>query len=443
MPRLSSSVHRSNRASVMGKWEELNVELLCPAARQTRSHPGWKRQKLEASIIEYGILDPLTINGANVIVDGHLRLELAKRLGIATVPVIRIEHLSDAELRAYAIAANKLPSVANYDLGLLRLELEEIRADVPKLDLTLTGFTIGELDRISGNHAANLYDDLDNYNEIVSRRDAKAQRGELYALGDHRLLCGDSLEPAVVSRLMGAETARCCFADPPYNVKINGHVSGTGQHDEFAFASGEMSRNAFEEFLETAFGNVAAHLSDGGIAFVCMDHAHLGELLTIGDRVFDNRLNICAWDKGRGGMGALYRSQHELVAVFKKGSAPHLNNVALGKNGRNRTNVWSFPGMGGFGQGRKKALELHPTVKPVALVAEALLDVTGPDDVVIDPFGGSGTTLIAAERIGRRARLIEYDPLYADITIARWEHMSGKKAELIGTNDEGGNNGQV
>jgi hypothetical protein len=196
-------------------------------------------------------------------------------------------------------------------------------------------------------------------------------------------------------------------------------------------AAGEMTQSEFEQFLRVALANVCAHLTDGAIAFVCMDHAHLLELLRVGAQVFSERLNICMWDKGRGGMGSLYRSQHECVAVFKNGATPHLNNVALGKNGRDRTNVWSFPGMMGFGKARKKARELHPTVKPVVLVAEALLDVTAIGDLVLDPFGGSGSTLIAAERIGRHARLIELDPTYVDRTIARWERLTGRKAELL------------
>jgi len=345
--------------------------------------------------------------------------------------VIRIAHLSDVELRAYAIAANKLPGIASYDTEALRLEFEEIRADVPALDLTLTGFTIGEIDRISNNYLAGQYDDLDDDEPPTDNTPTKAQRGDLYGLGDHRLICGDSLDAEVLTTLMDGERAACCFTDPPYNVKINGHVSGSGKHAEFAMASGEMSKPEFEAFLVNSLANVEESLRDGGIAFVCMDHAHLGELLLAGEAVFDTRLNVCVWDKGRGGMGSLYRSQSEHIAVFKKGFVPHVNNVELGKNGRNRTNIWSFPGMAGFGKSRKKALELHPTVKPVALVGEALLDVTAPGDIVLDVFGGSGSTLIATERISRRARLVEFDPVYVDRTIARWEKMTGRTARLL------------
>lgn len=426
------STLNSNRSTFIVRSREIATDALKPAARRTRSHPGFKRKALMSSISQFGMLDPITINSSNTIIDGHLRWEIALALGLKTVSVVCIDHLSDAELRAFAIAANKMPAVANYDIEALRLEFEEIKADAPHLDLTLTSFTVGEIDRINGNYLAGHYDDLDVVDcDQIAGSAPKACRGHIYTLGKHRLMCGDSLDPADVARLMDGEEGRAAFLDPPYNVKINGHVSSSGAHAEFAMASGEMSTNAFTTFLHTAFRNLADHLDDGAIAFVCMDHAHIGELIAAGDAVFDARLNICVWDKGRGGMGALYRSQHELVAVFKKGKAPHLNNVALGKNGRNRTNVWSFPGMAGFGKGRKKALELHPTVKPVALVAEALLDVTGPGDIVIDLFGGSGSTLIAAERLGRQARLMEFDPVYVDRIIARWEQMTGETAILL------------
>lgn len=422
----------SNRMSAVGRWIMVPVDELKPAHRRVRKHPGWKRQAMKRSVDGQGILDPLITNSAKVIVDGHLRWEVARELGLEMVPVIMIEHLSDAELRAFAIATNKLPAVANYDLGALRLELEEIRAELPKLDARLIGLTAAEVDRLNGVYLTGLYDDLDDDGEAGPSSPPPVSRpGELYALGDHRLVCGDSLDPAVVARLMGSDAARCCFTDPPYGVKIEGHVTSSGLHPEFAMGNGATSREELAQFLTTALKNIAAHLVDGGVAYVCMDHAHLGELLTAGTAAFDERLNICVWDKGQGGMGSLYRSQHELVVVFKKGSAPHLNNVQLGKNGRDRTNIWSFPGMGGFGKGRKKARELHPTVKPVALVAEALLDVTAPGDIVLDAFGGSGSTLIAAERIGRLARLIEYEPRYVDRTIARWEKLTGRKAELI------------
>lgn len=431
MSRSTRSVSRSNRTAAVGRWVMMPVDELRPAARIVRTHPGWKREAMEESVSAQGILDPLTVNSNKVIVDGHLRWEVARKLGLEMVPVIMIEHLTDAELRAFAIAANKLPGVANYDLGALRLELEDIRAELPKLNVRLTGFTLAEVDRLNGAYLAGKYDDLDGVESEDSSSRPVARRGDLYVLGSHRLICGDSLDPLVVARLMGTDTATCCFTDPPFGVAVNGHVTSSGLHPEFAMGNGATSPDELADFFRTALDNIAAHLVDGGIAFVCMDHAHLDQLLAAGAAAFDERLNICIWDKGQGGLGAMYRSQYELVVVFKKGTAPHINNIMLGKNGRDRTNIWSFPGMGGFGKSRKKAREIHPTTKPVALVAEALLDVTGPGDVVLDAFGGSGSTLIAAERIGRHARLVEYEPRYVDRIIARWEKMAGAKAELI------------
>lgn len=416
---------------MVGRFLEVSPGDLSPAARRTRKHPAQKRRTLLESIRTQGIISPIIVNSGNVIVDGHLRFEIAVQLELRTVPVLRVEHLSDAELRAFGIAANRMPANADWDMDELRLELEEITADDVALDLSLTGFSIGEIDRIVGNHLAAKYDDLDATDDPPLGTSPKAMLGDHYSLGDHELICGDATDRAVIECLMHDDQAQVVFTDPPYNVKINGHVSSSGQHAEFAMASGEMSTDKFTGFLEETLGNMGSAMASGAIAFVCMDHAHIGELLEAGTSVFDHRLNICVWDKGQGGMGALYRSQHELVVVFKKGDAPHRNNIELGKNGRNRTNVWSFPGMVGFSAGRKKALELHPTVKPVALIAEALLDVTAPGDFVLDAFGGSGSTLIAAEKIGRRARLVELDPRYVDRIIGRWEKLTGRTAELL------------
>jgi len=430
--RPSPKTYKSNRATAIGRWEELAVDLLKLPSRKLRTHPTSKKRALQANIADYGMLNPIAIDADNNIVDGLLRLEIAKKLGLQTVPVIRIDHMDEAELLAYGIAANKMPGVANIDAKEMSFAFAEIKAALPDFDLRLTGFSYGEVDRIAGRQAASRYDDLDEQ-EAVLAAEPKSRLGHLYQLGRHRLLCGNSLEQSSFSALMQDNVAVCCFTDPPYNVKINGNVSSSGRFTEFAMASGEMSTNEFQIFLAAVLGNVAEHLCDGAITYACMDHAHIGELLAAGHAIFDQRLNICIWDKGTPAMGSFYRSQHEMVAVFKKGAGAHINNIGLGKHGRNRSNLWNFPGIGGFGKGRKKALELHPTVKPVALVAEALLDATGPGDIVIDPFGGSGSTLIAAEKTDRRARLVEYDPVYVDRTIARWEKLTGETARLIGT----------
>jgi DNA modification methylase len=251
-------------------------------------------------------------------------------------------------------------------------------------------------------------------------------------LGRHRLACGDARDAGAYDALMAGQAADMLFTDPPYNVPIDGFAGGKGKVErrEFAMASGEMGEAQFQAFLEATLGPAAAVTRDGAIAFVCMDWRHVGELLAAGAAVFDELKNICVWTKTNGGMGSLYRSQHELVFVFKKGRAPQCNNVELGRHGRNRTNVWAYAGANAFGAAREAELAMHPTVKPVALIEDAIKDVTRRGALVLDPFGGSGSTLIAAERCGRLARVIEIDPLYCDTIIKRFEAYTGKQALL-------------
>jgi hypothetical protein len=220
------------------------------------------------------------------------------------------------------------------------------------------------------------------------------------------------------------------FADPPYNVPIDGHVSGLGsiKHREFAMASGEMTKDQFTEFLKTVFANASALSLDGAIHFVCMDWRHMSEVLSAGDSVYSELKNLCVWNKDNGGMGLFYRSKHELIFVFKVGSAAHVNTVELGRSGRYRTNVWDYAGVNTLRPGRLDDLAMHPTVKPVALVIDAIKDCSRRGDFVLDPFGGSGTTLVAAEKCGRAARVLEIDPGYVDVSIRRWQQLTGHKA---------------
>jgi DNA modification methylase len=226
---------------------------------------------------------------------------------------------------------------------------------------------------------------------------------------------------------MGRERAQMVFTDPPYNVPIDGHASGLGsaKHSDFAMASGEMSEAEFVNFLWTVLSLLARHSLNGALHYICMHWRHLYELLTAGRRVYDELKNLCAWVKSNGGMGSLYRSQHELIAVFKNGSAPHINNVELGRYGRNRTNVWVYAGMNSFGAERAEALSAHPTIKPVQLVEDAILDCSRRGGLVLDAFVGSGTTLIAAERAGRRAFGLEIEPRYVDLALQRFRSFTG------------------
>ncbi|HZH47683.1 MAG TPA: site-specific DNA-methyltransferase, partial [Roseococcus sp.] len=259
---------------------------------------------------------------------------------------------------------------------------------------------------------------------------AVTQRGDLWVLGRHRLLCGDALDPEAYAQLMGADKAAMVFTDPPYNVPIAGHVCGAGaiQHREFAMATGEMDEQGFTAFLTTVLGHLARHSQDGAIHFVCMDWRHLGELLAAGRAVYSELKNLIVWNKTNAGMGTFYRSKHELVFAFKHGTAPHVNTFELGQHGRHRSNVWDYPGVNSFRPDRLEELRMHPTVKPVAMVADAIRDCSRRGEAVLDAFCGSGTTLVAAERAGRVGRALEIDPAYVDTAVRRWQALTGEAA---------------
>ena len=254
--------------------------------------------------------------------------------------------------------------------------------------------------------------------------------GDLWVCGQHRLYCGDALDPASYRVLLRGVPADIVFTDPPYNVRVAGHVSQRADAREFAMASGELSPEEFVDFLQTISGHIAANVENGAVVYICMDWRHLDELSAATRRYFGKPKNMIVWVKTNGGQGSFYRSQHEHIAVYAAGTAAPTNNFRLGERGRYRTNVWSYAGFNSFGRDRATALSVHPTMKPVALVADALRDCSKRGEIVLDPFGGSGTTMIAAERSGRAARLIEIDPIYCDVTIRRWQTLSGKTAVL-------------
>jgi DNA modification methylase len=392
-----------------------------------RTHSKQQIEKLEQSVSTFGFNNPVLVDSDNNIIAGHGRIEAAKRMGLTGVPTIRIEHLTQAQIKAYALADNQLALLAGWDEELLKIEVLDIINLDPALDLTVTGFETAELDRIM------LLDDeeqeLEDSPEELLRPDAVSQKGDLWLLGPHRILCGDALQLQDYARLMADDKAQVIFTDPPYNVKIKNIVgNGETQHDEFVMASGEMNYDEFIAFLKTAFTHMALFSEDGSIHYICMDWRHLAELLAAGKDVYDALLNMCVWNKTNGGMGSFYRSKHEEVGVFKKGKAPHINNVQLGKHGRYRTNVWDYAGQNTFHADREEELGSHPTVKPVQLVADAILDASHRNGIVLDPFGGSGTTLLAAEKAGRQARLIEYEPVYVDLTVRRWQLQTGQIA---------------
>ncbi|WP_420346177.1 site-specific DNA-methyltransferase [Pelagibius sp.] len=404
------------------------VAELAPYPKTARTHSKKQIQQIAASIECFGWTNPVLVDADGRIVAGHGRVAAAKLLGIEQVPTIALEDLTKAQVRAYVLADNKLAENAGWDREILAIELQAL-VDLD-FDVELTGFETAEVDLlIEGLEAPGSENAADRL-PAPAVGPAVSRPGDLWRLGRHRLLCGDATRPEAYARLLAGEKAQMVFTDPPYNVPVDGHVCGLGavRHGDFAMASGEMSEAQFTAFLEEIFSHLAASSQDGAIHFVCMDWRHLFEVMVAGRAVYSELKNLCVWNKTNGGMGSLYRSKHELILVFKNGTAPHINTVELGRHGRYRTNVWDYAGINSFTEGRLDQLAMHPTVKPVALVADAIKDCSRHGGVVLDAFGGSGTTLIAAERIGRRGRLIELDPAYVDTAIARFEELTGEVA---------------
>jgi DNA modification methylase len=397
--------------------------------------PSDRQIHLLANTIEkLGFRVPVLIDEDGAVLAGHGRIAAARRLGMREVPTLLLSGLSPAQKKAFAIADKRLAELAGWDREQLKIEFEELQA--LNFDCELTGFSTGEVDVLLDETGQSTSNPADDVLPVLSGA-AAVRPGDLWLAGQHRILCADALEGDSYRTLLGPEKADLVFTDPPYNVKVDGHVSGLGKvrHREFEMAAGEMSMAAFTQFLGTVCTRMAAHSRSGSIAFVCMDWRHLYELLTAARPVFGVPVNLCVWAKTNAGMGSLYRSKHELIAVFKNGSGRSVNNVQLGATGRYRTNVWEYAGANTFRKGRKADLEAHPTVKPTALVADAIRDCSHPGDLVLDPFGGSGTTLIAAHRTGRRGRLIELDPVYVETTLVRWQALSGQSATLASTGE--------
>jgi DNA modification methylase len=402
---------------------------LRPRARNPRTHTAKQIKQIAASIKAFGFISPILIDGADGIIAGHGRAEAAKLIGMSDVPTVRVDHLTPTQIRAYIIADNKLAENAGWDRKVLTLELQELSVELD-FDVTVAGFETAEIDLLINELNEDTADDADEVPEIDRSVPAVSRPGDRWRIGDHFLLCGDALKKDSYVNLLGVKKAQMVFTDPPFNVAIAGNVSGLGKvkHREFAMASGEMSADEFTKFLQTAFMHLADFSTDGSIHFICIDWRHTRELLEAAAKPYSELKNLCVWSKTNAGMGSLYRSQHELVFVFKKGTAPHVNNVELGRFGRNRTNIWNYPGVNTFGKDRDAELAMHPTVKPMALVADAILDCSKRGGIILDAFAGSGTTLIAAERTGRRGYAIEIDCHYNDTIIRRFNEVYGLKA---------------
>jgi DNA modification methylase len=407
----------------------LSPDRLRPYAGNARTHSRKQLKLIADSIKHFGFTNPILISDDFEVIAGHGRLQAAKSLGMKLVPAVAIGSLSEADKKALIITDNRLAELAGWDRDMLAIEYQGL-LDLQFENLEVTGFSLGEIDGILDDAAEKAPvgpgpdDDVPPVGEVPVTR-----RGDLWILGSHRLFCGDARSDSDYARLLGDESAHVVITDPPFNLRVDG-ISGLGKvrHEEFAMASGEMSEAEFTVFLSTFLGHVKHHSSDGAILFVFMDWRHLFELTCAGREQNLALKNLVVWAKDNAGMGTFYRSRHELIFVFKNGEAAHTNTFELGQHGRYRTNVWEYPGVNTFRTGRLDELAMHPTVKPVALLADAIRDVTERNAIVLDPFAGSGSTLIAAEKTGRRARCIEFEPKYCDVIVRRWQAYTGKVA---------------
>lgn len=411
--------------------EYVDVATLKPWPANSRTHSKKQLRQLKNAIQRFGFNSVVVIDHENLILAGHARVEAAKLLGLKEVPCIRIETMSAIEKRAYVIADNKLAINAGWDEEVLATELQALATEVD-FDIDLTGFSLTEVDHLVDELACEEPGDPKD-NDLPPDGPARCQPGDLWKLGPHRLICGNALDRDVTGALMGSDVAKLVFTDPPYNVPIQGHAGGKGRikHREFAMASGEMTATEFTAFLRAIFENLVRHSCEGSIHYVCMDWRHIDEILVASRGIYTELKNLIVWVKDNGGMGSFYRSRHELIFAFKNGAAAHVNNFELGQQGRYRTNVWQYKGVNTFRKGRLDELELHPTAKPVQMLADAMKDTSGRGDIVLDLFGGSGSTLIAAHKTGRRAYLCEIDPVYCDRIIRRWEVYARDDAEKI------------
>jgi hypothetical protein len=414
-----------------------DVNDLHPYAKNARRHSAKQIGQLKNSISAFQFMNPIIVDDNGIVIAGHGRLQAAIELGMSRVPVIEVTHLSETEVKAYRLADNKLAENSTWDEGLLQIELAELidleLAGELSFDVHTIGFETAELDVMLTEAVS---EDLEEFVEGPAAEPI-CKVGETWVLGRHRIACLSALVASSFEQLLDGERPSLINTDPPFNVLVYGHVrsNGSKSHREFTMASGEMTTSEFTDFLKTSLGHAVATSRAGAIMMSFIDWRHLNELDAACTALSLDQINLCVWVKTNGGMGSLYRSQHELCAIYKLPGGAHINNVQLGAMGRNRTNVWEYAGVNTFGRNRSADLADHPTVKPVAMIEDAIKDVTNHGDIVLDPFGGSGTTLLAAERCMRRARLLEIDPLYVDVTIRRWQELTGEQAFNQETNE--------
>lgn len=419
-----------------GRYGLAPLNIIVKNPHRVQVHSSRQVNKLSRAIEGVGQLAPAIIDERYMILAGHARLAAAQGRGLASMPVVQVFNLSEAQKRSFLLSDNRVGLDARLDRKALAGQIPELTLLFEEAGLTLsdTGFEVAEIDALVIDFDDGAGDAGAAIGSALSGLETCLRHGDIFGLGVHRLAIGDARDADLLDRLMAGERAEVAFLDPPYNVPVRA-IGGRGQtqHPEFAFASGEMSRVEFVAFLEASLGNAARVSAPGAVHFVCMDWKHVRDLIEAGESVYGAYLNLVTWVKTNAGQGGLYRNQHELVGVFRVGDTPHRDNVQMGRFGRNRSNVWTYPGGNGFRAGRVDDLNDHPTVKPIQLVVDALKDVSRRDAVVLDTFVGSGTTVLAGERVGRRVRAIEYEPRYAQIAIRRFEEASGREAMHLET----------
>jgi DNA modification methylase len=418
------------RATNVGA-QALSINQIKLNRRNSRTHSAKQIRQIANSIVAFGFTNPLLVTEDGTLIAGEGRYRAAQLLGLAKVPVIVLAGLSPARQRALAIADNKIAENAGWDRERLAIEIPELAGllETEGLDVSILGFEAVETDQLVTDFEEEAADPEDGIDPKWLKACAITRPGDLWMLGSHRLLCGDARSAADVARLMAHCRADVAFLDPPYNVRIGGVVGrGRTKHSEFAMASGEMSSADYLRFLGMSLDAAAAVSRDGALHYVCTDWRHIAELMAAAKSVYGEAINIAVWVKSNAGQGSFYRSQHEFIGVFRVGQAAHLNNVELGRHGRSRSNVWHYAGVNSFRAGRMEELRSHPSAKPVALVADAIKDCTRRGDVVLDTFSGSGTTIMAAERVGRHARALEIEPRFVDVAIRRWQAFTRRDA---------------
>ena len=423
-------INNKTRREEMNKLQIKNLKLgdIHAYKNNAKKHPESQVQQIISSITKFGFNNPILIDENNEIIAGHGRFMAAQVMNLETVPTVKLSHLTDAQKRAYRLADNKIAENGGWNKELLSLEIKDLEKICLNDNFVIQdiGFNDAELDSIVNFTDTKPINPKTNAVPFIPEDEIISKPGDIWQLSKHRIICGDSLNPETFAKLFENDKADMILQDPPYNVKIDGHVCGSGiiKHKEFAMASGEMTADEFTQFLMNNFALCKQYSNNGSLHYNFMDWRHVLEITTAGKNIFDKFINMCVWVKTSGCMGSLYRSQHELCFIFQNGKGSHNNNVQLGKYGRYRTNVWQYAGVNTFGKHKQDGI-MHPTVKPIEMLKDAILDVSKRGDIVLDSFLGSGSTLIACQQSGRICYGIEYEPLYIDTTIRRFQNLFG------------------